>query len=313
MADRDTVIATHGLTRDFPSVRALDRLSIEVSRGTVYGFLGPNGAGKTTTLHLLLGLLEPSAGRSIVLGFDPRTHGDEVRARTGALLEDPGLYDQLSAEDNLEFYARVWHLPADERRQRIKELLDQMELWPRRHERVAEWSRGMRQKLAVARALLHRPSLLLLDEPTAGLDVLSANALRNDLSTLVDEERVTVFLTTHNMVEAEQLCHRIAVIRDGHLVAVGDPGKLQQAGSPTVLIRGRNWCPQAIVEARECSGVVDADFDSANGCLTVEIDESTDVAEIVGQLVSSGISIDEVVREKASLEQVFLRLMEEER
>jgi ABC-2 type transport system ATP-binding protein len=202
----DLAIQSDGLSRSFGQLRAVDDLRLEVPRGIVFGFLGPNGSGKTTTIRLLLGLLEPSAGQARVLGFDLRTQADEIRARTGALLEHSGLYERLSAEDNLEFYGRVWRLPDDARRKRREELLGNLGLWDRRKEPVGTWSRGMKQKLAIARTLLHRPALIFLDEPTAGLDPIAAAALHKDLTALVVQERVTVFLTTHNLAEAEKLC-----------------------------------------------------------------------------------------------------------
>jgi ABC-2 type transport system ATP-binding protein len=164
----EIAIRIENLTRDFGTVRALDNLSLEVPAGNIFGFLGPNGAGKTTTIRLLLGLLEPTSGRVEVLGFDSSKQSDEVRARTGALLEHTGIYEQMSAEDNLEFYARIWRLPTAERQSRIKELLTQIGLWERRKEIAGKWSKGMKQKLALARAMLHRPPLILLDKPTAG-------------------------------------------------------------------------------------------------------------------------------------------------
>lgn len=168
-------IRTVNLSRDFGNVQAVDNLSLEVPRGIVFGFLGANGSGKTTTIRLLLGLLEPTSGRAEVFGFDTRLQANEIRRRTGALLEHPGLYERLSAEDNLEFYGRVWRLPTARRRSRIKELLSNLGLWQRRHESVGSWSRGMKQKLAVARAMLHCPPLIFLDEPTNGLDPVAAD------------------------------------------------------------------------------------------------------------------------------------------
>jgi ABC-2 type transport system ATP-binding protein len=220
-------IRANGLTREFSSVRALDDLTIEVPAGTVFGFLGPNGAGKTTTIRLLLSLIEPTRGSAEVLGFDARTQGHEIRARCGALLEHSGLYERLSAEDNLRFYGRVARMAAPDVDQRIKELLTHMGLWDRRKEAVVKWSRGMKQKLAIARAVLHRPGLVFLDEPTAGLDPVAANGLRKDLAALVSQQGATIFLTTHNMAEAEKLCSLVAVIRQGRLVAVGNPSDLR--------------------------------------------------------------------------------------
>jgi len=220
-------VRANGLTRQFSSVRALDDLTVEVPAGVVFGFLGPNGAGKTTTIRLLLNLIEPTSGSAEVLGFDTRTQGHEIRARCGALLEHSGLYERLNAEDNLRFYGRVARMTERDIEQRIEELLTQMGLWDRRKEAVVKWSRGMKQKLAIARAVFHRPGLVFLDEPTAGLDPVAANGLRKDLAALVSQQGATIFLTTHNMAEAEKLCNLVAVIRQGRLLAVGNPAELR--------------------------------------------------------------------------------------
>ena len=220
-------IRARGLTRQFASVRALDDLTIEVPSGSVFGFLGPNGADKTTTIRLLLSLIEPTSGSAEVLGFDTRTQGQEIRARCGALLEHSGLYERLSAEDNLRFYGRVARMAEPDLHKRMEELLSHMGLWDRRKEVVVKWSRGMKQKLAIARAVLHRPSLIFLDEPTAGLDPVAANGLRKDLAALASQQGATIFLTTHNMAEAEKLCNLVAVIREGKLLAVGNPAELR--------------------------------------------------------------------------------------
>ena len=307
-----TAIRIENLTRDFETVRALDGLSLEVPAGTIFGFLGPNGAGKTTAINLLLGLLEPTSGRAEVLGFDTRTQADEVRTRTGALLEHPGIYEQLSAEDNLQFYGRVWRMPSDERQARIRELLTHLGLWERRRERAGNWSKGMQQKLALARALLHRPPLVLLDEPTAGLDVPSAAAVRDDLEALAAREGVTVFLTTHNMAEAEKLCSQVAVIREGKLVAVGHPDQLRaRAGGPRVEIVGRGFSENVLNLLRRRPEVVSAGIENQH--LNIDLREGADTAPLVGLMVSAGVQVEEVRRGKASLEDVFLTLMEEER
>ena len=298
------------LTRDYGSVRAVDHISFTVEPGQIFGFLGPNGAGKTTTIHLLLGLLEPTEGRAEVLGYDTRTQADEVRARTGALLEHPGVYEQLAAEDNLEFYGRVYRMPEGERRDRIRELLSHMGLWERRRERVGKWSKGMKQKLALARAMLHRPPLIFLDEPTAGLDVVAANAVREDLAALAEREGATVFLTTHNMSEAEKLCSRVAVIRQGKLAAIGHPDELRaQAGTPLLEIYGRGFGEQVLQLLRAQPQVLAAEM--RNGHLSIDLSGDVDSAPLVSLAVSAGVQVQEVRRGKASLEDVFLTLMEE--
>ncbi|MBN1659812.1 MAG: ABC transporter ATP-binding protein [Anaerolineae bacterium] len=304
-------IRTEHVTRDFGAIRAVDDLTMQVPAGIIFGFLGPNGAGKTTTIRLLLGLLEPTAGRAEVLGFDTRTQAQAIRARTGALLEHDGIYEHLSAADNLEFYARIWHLSERERQARIKTLLGEMGLWDRRDEQAGKWSRGTKQKLALARAMLHRPPLLLLDEPTAGLDVPSANAVREDLAAMVASEGVTVFLTTHNMAEAERLCQQVAVIRQGHVVALGHPDELRaRAGGTRVEIIGRGFHAPVLASLRARPEV--AAVSATNGHLTIDLHTGADTAPLVSSLVTAGVQVEEVRRGTASLEDVFLTLVQEE-
>jgi ABC-2 type transport system ATP-binding protein len=307
----EAVIRTENLSRVFDKVRAVDGLDLEIPAGIVFGFLGPNGAGKTTTIRLLLGLLEPSGGRASVLGFDTRRDAGEVRENAGALLEHHGLYERLSAEDNLAFYARVWRMTASARRDRIRELLEPLGLWDRRREAIGRWSRGMKQKLAVARALLHRPSLLFLDEPTAGLDPVAAATLRDDLGTLVAREGVTVFLTTHNLVEAERLCHRVGVIKQGRLVAVGHPDELKARSATRAEIVGRGFTDAMLALLRNQPGVARADL--RNGRIVLELAESSETSPLVSLIVQTGGAVEEVRKDKGSLEDVFLTLMEEER
>ncbi len=306
-----TAIRTENLSRSFDTVQAVHDLTIEVPSGIVFGFLGPNGAGKTTTIRLLLGLLEPTGGRAEVLGFDTQMQPDEIRRRTGVLFEYSGLYERLSAEDNLEFYGRIWHLPSGERKSRIKELLTHLGLWERRQDPVGTWSRGMRQKLAVARALLHRPTLIFLDEPTAGLDPIAAAALRDDLAALAYREGVTVFLTTHNLAEAEKLCGQVGVIRAGELVAIGAPHQLRARGNaPEVEIVGRGFSERILMLLRDRPEV--AAVDIQNDRLLIGLHGNVDVAPLVGLIVSSGAEVEEIRKTRANLEQVFLTLMAEE-
>ncbi len=304
-------IQTHELTRDFGAVRAVDNLTLDVPAGILFGYLGPNGSGKTTTIRLLLGLLEPTSGKAEVLGYDTRAQDQAVRERTGALLEYSGLYERLSAEENLDFYGRVWHMSAGDRQARMKELLSHFELWDRRQEGAGTWSRGMKQKLAVARALFHRPKLIFLDEPSAGLDPVAAVALRDDLARLVAREGVTVFLTTHNLVEAEKLCSQVAVIRQGKLLAVGHPDELRaRGGGPRVDVIGRGFTDAVLASLRARPEVVSAAL--ANGRLSLTLRDGAEAAPLVTELVAAGAQVEEVRRGQASLEDVFLTLMDEE-
>ncbi len=306
----EPVIRTEQLTRLFGPTRAVDALDLEVPPGIVFGFLGPNGAGKTTAIRLFLGLLEPTSGRATVLGHDTRTSSAAIRNHAGALLEHSGLYERLSAEDNLQFYGRVWGLDLSARQARIKELLDPLGLWERRGEMVGQWSRGMKQKLAVARALFHRPSLLFLDEPTAGLDPLATAALRDDLGSLVAREGVTVFLTTHNLSEAERLCQRVAVIKNGRLMAVGHPDELRARHATRAEFTGRGFTAEIVDRLRGRSEVAGAEL--RNGHLVVDLSDESSTAPLVSFLVQSGVALEEVRKDTGSLEEVFLTLMEEE-
>lgn len=304
-------IQTDHLSRSFGTLKAVDRLTLSVPRGTVFGFLGPNGSGKTTTIRLLLGLLDPDEGQAQVLGYDVREQADEVRARSGALLEHHGLYERLSASENLDYYGRIWRMSKAERERRARELLEPLALYERRNEPIGLWSRGMKQKLAVARTLMHRPTLAFLDEPTAGLDPVASAALREDLALLAAQEGVTIFLTTHNLAEAEKLCNHVAVINHGQLLALGSPADLRsRTAAPRLYVSGQGITSQ-VMENLRANALVNA-VRQSNGQVIVDLTDLSRSHEIVTQLVSAGVQIDEVRKEKAGLEEVFLRLVEEE-
>ena len=218
---------------------------------------------------------------------------------------------EAAVEEYKRLERRVARLRAQNREDEEDELLEQMDLWDRRKDRAGDWSKGMRQKLALARALLHRPPLVLLDEPTAGLDVPSAAAVRDDLALLAEREGTTVFLTTHNMAEAERLCNRVAVIREGRLLAIGHPDELRaRAGGPRVEISGRGFGDGALALLRGRPEVVAAT--AQNGHLAIDLRPDTAVSPLVSLLVGAGAEVEEVRRGKASLEDVFLTLMHEE-
>ena len=303
-------IQAEGLVRDFGPIRALDHLSLEVPTGIVFGFLGPNGAGKTTAIRAFLGLVEPTAGTARVLGFDTRRESDRIRERSGALLEHNGIYERLSAEQNLDFAGRVWRMAAGERRARTRELLEQFGLWDRRAEPAGKWSRGMKQKLAVARAVFHRPPLVFLDEPTAGLDPVASAALREDLASLSSGQGVTIFLTTHNLVEAERLCDLVGVIRRGKLAALGPPESLRPNDSSLVRITGSAIDEDAADAARAVAGVESASLQ--DGGLDLRLGEGASVAPVVAMLVARGVGIEEVRRNRQTLEETFLELVTED-
>ena len=306
-----TAIETSGLTRDFPGVRALDGLTLRVPRGAIFGFLGRNGAGKTTTIRLLLGLVHPTAGQARVLGFDPITESGEVRRRCGVLLEQSGLSERLTAEQNLDLFGRIARMPRSVRAARIEELLGRIGLWERKDEPVRSWSRGMRQRLAIARALIHRPSLIFLDEPTAGLDPVSAAGVRGDLLRLAARERVTVFLTTHNLAEAERLCDRVAIIRDGRLLATGTPHEIgAQQARRQVRFRGGGFNPNVLsllADRRDVHRVSEVE----RGALVALADDA-EVASLVTFLVRVGVGLEEVCPVGDTLEDGVLSLFHDD-
>lgn len=307
-------IVARSLTRSFrdasgTTVLAVDRIDLEIPRGAVFGFLGPNGAGKTTTIRLLLGLIEPTSGDAEVLGHDVRTGATLIRERSGALLEHDGLYERLSAWQNLEYYARIWRLSRSERDTRIRELLEHFALWDRRAASTGAFSRGMKRKLAVARALLHRPDLVFLDEPTAGLDPGAAASLRDDLARLAEREGVTIFLTTHNLAEAERLCTHIGILYKGTLRACGSPAELRgMSGETRVEIVASNLDAELIETWRRAPDVLDVQ--RSNGSVELRLVAGSTAAPFVRAAVESGAEIEEVRKGITTLEDVYLRVTE---
>lgn len=307
----ESIIHTEHLCRSFGTIKAVNDLSMDVPPGIVFGFLGPNGAGKTTTIHLLLGLLEPTRGQASVMGFDTRSQADKIRDKSGALLEFSGLYERMSAEDNLDLYGRIYGMSGPARKARIKELLTHLDLWDRRREKVGNWSRGMKQKIAIARALFHHPLLVFLDEPTAGLDPVAAAALHVDLINLVAHEGVTVFLNTHNLAEAEKLCTEIGIIRKGKLITIGNPDELRlRNGGHKIEIIGKGFNDNTLASLRTRPEVKNVEFE--NGRLIIELNGENKIGPLVTLIVQSGAEIEDIDRRGESLEDLFLTLMQEE-
>lgn len=305
----EIAIRTHRLTRDFPSVRAVDSLDLEVPAGVVFGFLGPNGSGKTTTVRLLLGLLEPTSGSAEVLGHDVSREPQAVRAATGALMEHSGLYERLTAQENLEFFGRAAGMSRSDVKARIQELLTPLDLYDRRGEQVGTWSRGMKQKLAVARSLMHRPRVVFLDEPTAGLDPVAAAGLREDLARLVTEEGVTVFVNTHHLADAERLCHQVGVVREGRLLAVGHPDELRTAtGGRRLEIAGHALTDAVVRALSDVQGVHEVRLE--NSRLVLDLADDVRTADLVRLVVERGGEIEEVRRGSETLEEAFMSLLE---
>jgi ABC-2 type transport system ATP-binding protein len=225
------IVHVENLTRTFGKIIAVDHISLDVKEGEIFGFLGPNGAGKTTTTRLLCSLLKPDEGNATIDGHDIVKEASTVRSVVGFLPEPElsGLYERMTPIENLVFFGRLYDIPEKQVMNRVKELLDMMDLWERRNDRVGTFSRGMRQKLSIARAIIHDPKILFMDEPTTGLDPAAAKSFREFLARLCKQLNRTVFLCTHNLPEADMICDRIAIINYGRIAMVGATSELKKS------------------------------------------------------------------------------------
>ena len=303
------VIVANGLSRCFGDVVAVDHLSLEVYRGEVFGFLGHNGAGKTTTIRLLNGVLDPSDGTAEVLGFDPVDEGPALRRHTGVLTETPSLDERLTGRENLQIYADLYDVPRGEVSQRVDEQLETFELAGRAEERVGGYSKGMKHRLALARALLHEPELLFLDEPTAGLDPLASRRVHRLIARLSREEQRTVFLCTHNLAEAQKLCDRVAVLEDGRLVALGTPSELARRLGRSLRLEievapdGLATTLDVLQTALGLSNPV-----QEHGVITIVGADREAIPELVASLVAAGVRVYRVTPQEPSLEDIYFAL-----
>ena len=302
-------IQTFGLSKRFGDLTAVNRLSLEIEPGEVVGLLGHNGAGKTTTVRLLNGVLSPTEGNAYVLGLDPATQGPELRRRTGVLTETPSMDERLSARENLQTFAELYGVPRERCHQRIEELLEAFDLGDRGDERVGGYSKGMKQRLALARTLLHEPELLFLDEPTAGLDPVAARGVHELITEVSEDEGRTVVMCTHNLVEAQALCHRVVVLEQGRVVEAGTPQALARR-----LHRDLGVVLDVAAEQRETAG---ACLERRFADVRVQVDDERLIAyglgreripDAIAALVNADVRIYGVVSQEASLEDVYFAL-----
>lgn len=304
-------IRMEAVERRFGEVRALDGVSLVVGAGEVVGLLGHNGAGKTTTVRLLTGILAADAGVVEVFGLDPLSEGPAVRRVTGVVSATPAVDDRLTALDNLRFVGEVFGVDRDRATERAGELLESLGLADRAEERVGGFSSGMRQRLALARALLPEPSLLLLDEPTAALDPVASRDVRDLLARLAREQSASMLLCSHNLVEVQALCDRVVVLEQGQVIAEGAPASLAaELGVGRLRIEVD---PADRELARRVVAVDGAEIDSGpGGRLTLRSLAGVDVPRLVADLVEAGVRIHAVTPEDASLEDVYFALHERE-
>ena len=302
----EKVIAARNLTKEYDGLLAVDHVSFEVNRGEVFGFLGPNGAGKTSTIRMLVGLTEPSEGSASVAGYDIRKEIVEVKRRVGVIPETSNLYDELTAGENLLFASQLYNVPRNERPTRIKELLERFHLTDRRDTKFGKLSRGLKRRVVIAAALVHRPEIIFMDEPTTGLDVVSARSLRKYIQEL-QKEGTTVFLTTHYIEEADQLADRIALIVKGNIVTVDTPERIKDKvkGTPiveAVLSREPN---KLMIEKLGELGSVDWDerrISITTGNVMVALESLIHLAK------QEGLEVQHIQTLRPSLEDAFVEL-----
>lgn len=299
------MIQAEGLCKRFDDFLAVDQLSFQVEAGQLVALLGPNGAGKTTTLRILSSLLRPSAGRAWVAGYDVVHQAPQVRASVGVLTENHGLYNRMPAGEYLDFFGKIYGLSPSKRKRRMEELLEQFGLLGEIHRSIGEFSKGMRQKLALARALLHDPPVLLLDEPTSAMDPESARLVRNAIHSLRSKER-TIVICTHNLAEAEELADVIAILHRGRLVAQGSPARLKEQliGPPEFELRLAT--PYNGVLPKLPSGASITSYGPT--WLRYQTAQPTEInPRVVETLVSQGYSLITLQEVPRSLEEVYLQ------
>jgi ABC-2 type transport system ATP-binding protein len=304
----EPAIRVDGLVRRFGDIVAVDHLSFEVAAGETFGLLGHNGAGKTTTIRVVNGVLGRQDGSVRVLGLDPAIDGEAVRARTGVLTETPSLDERLTATENLAFYARLYGVPAGEVKERVAASLQAFGLAERGGELVAGYSRGMKQRVALARTLLHDPDIVFLDEPTAALDPVAARDVHELVEGFRRDRRRTVVLTTHNLVEAQRLCDRVAILQHGRALAIGTPAELGRAAASA----GSVVIAVGLAEVERAQAVlVEAGFGHVGldgDALRLGVDSPEAIPSAVRALVSAGLSVYRVAETEPDLEAAYFAL-----
>ena len=309
-----SVIKTTNLTKDYSGLVAVDNLNLNVKESEIFGLLGPNGAGKTTSIRLLVGMLKPTQGTAEVLGYDIKTQSNTIRENVGILTETASHYDRLTVRDNLKFHGRLYLLPKTELEQRIESIADLFDLKDKLDTAAGTLSKGMKQKLAIARALIHDPELLFLDEPTSSLSPEAARTVRDLIVKLTKQQKRTVFINTHNLVEAERLCTRVGILEKGKLIAIGSPNELRSLlqGETVTTFRFKTWTKSI----PDYFGSLQAKIIEKNQSemfYTVKLNDIDDqTPKIIKDLVDQNVLILEVSHNRPSLEKVYLELVDGE-
>ena len=315
MSSNNIIIKAENVTRRFGETVAVNDLTLEVRAGEVFGFLGHNGAGKTTTVRLLNGVLAPQAGAMSVLGLDPLTEGATLRRRTGVLTETPALDEKLTAREQLGLYADLYAVPPGAIAGRIDELLAAFELADRAEEPVGGYSRGMKQRLALARTLIHDPEMIFLDEPTAGLDPVATRQVHRRIERLTRDGEHTVFICTHNLNEAQQLCDRVAVLEHGRRVALGTPHDLARQlwkGVRLEIELAAEGAERALAAARSLPKVREVTWAAQSGLATAWVPAREIIPALLSALVEAGGRVYRLSPQEPTLADVYFALHEDE-
>lgn len=304
------MIEAHELTKFYDDFLAVDHVSMDVPAGTVLALLGPNGAGKTTTVRMLTSILAPSAGWAKIAGYDVAQQPERVRAHVGVLTEQHGLYERMKAVEYLDFFGRVYHLSAELRKKRAYDLMERFGLSFALDKQLGEYSKGMKQKLALVRAMLHDPPVLLLDEPTSAMDPQSAKQVRDSIVELQRDER-TFLITTHNLTEAQQLANRIAIIRRGRIIASGDFEALARrfVGDPRMELRVRGRLNGL---ARDIGDMVTVEDSGENWLRYSVADPNETNPALISRVVSLGVDIITLAPLSQTLEEIYLQVVKED-
>jgi ABC-2 type transport system ATP-binding protein len=307
------IIEVEHLAHRFGNVVAIDDLTYQVCEGEVFGMLGPNGAGKTTNIRILNGLLRPAAGKVRILGMDPIANGPEVRRNTGVLTETPSIYERLSAYDNLMIFGTLYGIPANRIARQVDTILVQFGLSERAGDKTGGFSKGMKQRLALARAFLHEPQILFLDEPTSGLDPEAAHQVTQLIEKISHQKGRTVFLCTHNLDEAQRLCDRVAVINKGKLLAAGTQEELSRIlwRSTYVDIEcDQDLSPALVPDLCRLDIIRKVEINKRS--LTVQLEDRRQVPDLVAALVAQGVRILQVNLRKHTLEDIYFAFQNQE-
>jgi ABC-2 type transport system ATP-binding protein len=303
------LIRTERLTKKFGEFAAVNDVTLSVDAGEILALLGPNGAGKTTTVRMLGSILKPTSGKATIAGYDVVEDAQQVRSTVGLLTEFPGLYHRMRADDYLRFFGELQHVPRSQREERIETLMKRFDMWDARKQRLGEYSKGMRQKIALIRALIHSPQVLFLDEPTSAMDPQSAKTVRDAINELRSSSRAIV-LCTHNLMEAESLADRIAIIKTGRIIALGTPPQLKRELLGDPLLELRLGQPlDGLLPAIESVVTIE---DKGDDWLRYRTGAPGEVNPVlVSRLIEQGASIVTLSEVRRSLEEVYLRIVEE--